>query len=455
MSKSDLLPIEQSVQSYLATYFPSSATPSFVIGVSGGADSMCLLHVLHLLGVDFQIVHVNYQKRGPASDKDAELVQSAADELNVACEIIAVEPEEAADANFQQWARDVRYNAFQIKAQNIGATGIATAHHQDDQLETILQKIFRGGGFASWSAMDVWDGQLFRPLLTISRQQIEEYCQKKSIPYRDDATNFQSNYARNFLRNEWLPELEDHFPGWRTNILRVKEQAEVFSESLKFVLKNISDDKNRIRRKDFLQLPEKLQKSVLLYYANGVDADAEISRSSLNELWKVGQLQTGKAIQLTDHLELMRDREHLKLVVNSTDTTTHLELQKEHLQDGATSLNGLKMALQPYQNPDFEHKLYLDSESIAWPLRLRQWRSGDRFQPLGMEGHQTVADHLTNRKISAAAKDRALVVESFEETICAVIFPPIENRVPPGTISESAKCSPSTRTCLTFNLIKS
>lgn len=453
MSKSGLLPIEQRVKNILDQTFQEKDPPILVIGVSGGADSMCLMHILNKLGAKLHAVHINYKKRGEAANKDAELVEHVARKLKISYKVIELNPAQAKGKNFQQWARKIRYDVFETVQSKINARGIAVAHHKNDQIETILQKLFRGGGLISWSAMQAWDGGLFRPLIGVSREEIEIYCRENGIPFRTDASNLDSDYARNFLRNEWVPQIEEHFPGWQTNVLRIAEQGKIFESSLDYILQNITDDKDRIHRIAFLQLDEALQKSVLLYYIKRVDATKEVSRHALKELSKLADLQTGKSIQLASHLSLMRDREYLKLVIETGDSGSFLMLEKGDLKGGGIAFNGFKFELKPFENPDFKKALYLDAGLISWPARLRRWREGDRFQPFGMEGHQTVADHLTNRKVSAASKEKALVVESFEETICAVIFPPIENRRPPGTISELVKCDSSIRKCLTINKI--
>jgi tRNA(Ile)-lysidine synthase len=453
MSKSALLPIEQAVQNQLKNYFGTAVSPSFVMGVSGGIDSMCMLHILQKLNVELYVVHINYQKRGEASDKDARLVAETAQKLNIDYEIIAVNPAEAEGENFQQWARDVRYDAFEAKLREIGADGIITAHQQDDQIETILLKLFRGGGLVSWTGMQAWNGVLFRPLLEISRSKIEKYCHENKIVYRDDESNFESQFARNFLRNEWAPELNRHFPGWRQNVLRIREQAAVFESSLQFILHTISDNESRLNRKSFLELDMSLQKAVLNYFIHQADQQAEISRGTLKEIEKLPKLQTGKSIHLTGQLELMRDRNFLKLVVNTEKPAAFLKLYKEDCLDSGIVFNGLQFKLQPFRTPDFKHRLYLDEDALKWPFHLRKWKKGDRFQPLGMNGRQTVADHLTNRKVIAVKKSEVLVLESFEETICAVIFPPKMNRLPPGTIADKVKCTKSTSRCLIIKRI--
>lgn len=453
MSKSDLLPIEKAVKNNLEHIFSDHRDISLVVGVSGGVDSMCLLHILHKFGIHLHVVHIDYQKRGVQSDKDATMVEQTAKKLEADWEVVTVDPEEAAGKNFQQWAREVRYSAFEVKLEAVAADAIATAHHKNDQIETIIQKLFRGSGLASWSGMKIWDGRLFRPLLNANREEIEAYCREQQVPFRTDETNLKSDYARNFLRNEWLHEMQQHFPGWQANILRLAEQAKIFEASMTYILNDISDGKDRIYREAFLQLDEGLQKSVLIQYMQRVDASLEISRPALKELSKLGALETGKSIKFTPHMELICDRDYFKLVVDSGHAGQLYTLEKAQLKEAGFSFNGLEFKMQPYENPDFEQALYVDMDSLLWPVRLRSWKDGDRFQPLGMDGHQSVADHLTNRKISATEKRKALVLESFEETICAVIFPPIENRQPPGTISELVKCDALTRNCLTINSI--
>lgn len=450
MSRSDLQPIEDRVYNALKEHFQGNA-PKFIIGVSGGPDSMCLLYLFQKMKVDAVVVHINYAKRGMESDKDAELVEQMAFQWGYDCHSLKIDPDESMSENFQQWARDVRYEAFRKLVEEYNATGIAVAHNQDDQVETILQKQFRGAGLASWSAMSVWDGNIFRPLLHTTREEIETYIQQKSIPYRTDASNLKSEFARNFLRNKWLEELGQHFPGWRKNVLRIAGQAALFEESIEWIAGQITDEKKRISREKLLDLGAGLRKAVILLLLKTRQPDIQISGSALDELDHLPDLQTGKSIQLTNNLALIRDRDHFSITVHEGPSQfPPVELRQQQLEAGPLELSGVTIEIVKCTDPDFNQHLYLDVDKIQWPVKVRLWQKGDRFQPFGMEGHQNISDHLTNRKISAAEKNKALVVESFEETICAVIFPPTENRVPPGTISALVQCEESTRRCLTI-----
>lgn len=446
MSKSDWSPIEKKVWENLQQNFPDISSLNFVVAVSGGMDSMSLLHIFKELGISALVSHINYQKRGEASDKDARLVEQQASKWGFEFEITKADPSEAENRNFQQWARSVRYNKFRELAKKHGADGIATAHHEDDQVETILQKIFRGAGLVSWSGMQVWDGEIFRPLLGISRTQVEAYVEENNIPYRTDESNLETNFARNFLRNEWLKQLKDFFPGWKKNVLRVEQQAENYKQSLGWIANSITDDQG-IKRKAFHTLGAGLQKALVLFLIKQHSPGLQVTHESLNRLEELPELQTGKSIQLVQGVSILRDRKYYVLEFESEQEFEHILLKREQLKNG-TVVEGLNFEIHSFEEPSFKEALYLDITKIRWPIRIRRWQHGDQFQPLGMQGHQQASDHLTNRKVSAAYKDRALVIESFEETIYAIIFPPIKNQTPPGTISEQVKCDSNTERCL-------
>lgn len=443
MNKSGLLPVELAASETVDAHFKKREKLCFVLGVSGGIDSTCLLHIFANLDIKVIAVHINYKTRGEASKKDADFVGQTCKQLNVENRVFEIDSKDASYSNFQAWARKVRYDCFEKVAREANATGIAVAHNEDDQVETILQKIFRGSGLAGWAAMQIWDGRLFRPLLNISRKEIEQYCKENNIDYRVDSSNLENKYARNFLRNEWLPQLAQHFPGWRTNILRAADQAEVFKSALEYIFQDIGVSENEVERNSFLALPLPLQKSLLLLFVQKADPDVSLSKDALRELPKLKKLQTGKKIQLADALYLMRDRNVFKLMPDENHTGKSLEIRIEQLTKGPITYENLELSMWRFEKPDFANTLYLDAEKLRWPLHLRSWREGDKIQPLGMTGHQTVADHLTNRKIGAAEKPKAMVVEDFEETIAAVIFPSAK-KAEPGTISELFKCTAST-----------
>lgn len=455
MNRSELLPIEDEVYNQLLKSFGKKSLPRLIVGVSGGADSMALLHILCALSVPVYIIHINYQKRGAESDEDARLVAQTARELGIGFAVHKADPSKAEGKNFQQWARNYRYNLFKEAEAEQNADGIAVAHHRDDQIETVVQKIFRGGGLVSWSGMSVWDGQIFRPLLHKTRNDIEQYLEQKAIPYRTDRSNLRSEFARNFLRNEWLVRLEDFFPGWEENVLRITNQAGLYEHALEWIARTIDGEKG-IDRGLFHSLKSGLQKAVVLELLKTKDPDIDVSRGSLVQLNKLEELQTGQSIRLTDRYIMLRDRDFYRLIELNNSDTEEYTVKLSDL-DSPKRIKGLELSVVTIGEPAISDKssLYLDIDKIAWPINIRSWQDGDRFQPLGMSGHQLVSDHLTNRKVSAAYRKQAILIESFEETICALIFPLIKNELSAGTISEQVKWEADTRRCLKIKPIKS
>jgi len=456
MNKSVLLPIEKRVQHHLERYLKNFRREhALILGGSGGPDSMALMYMMHRLKANPLVVHINYQKRGQNADLDQELVEGFALAWGFDCQSFKVDPDEANGQNFQNWARETRYRIFDELKDAYGAEAIVVAHHQDDQIETVLHKLFRGAGLASWKGMPVWDGRLIRPLLETTKAALKAYISDREIPYRMDESNLESDYARNFIRNEWLPEIKEHFPGWRSNILKITEQAKVFEEAVSHLLKDIRFDKKKLLREPLNALSVELQKSLILDLIKEFDPGITVSRGGLREIEKLQDLQTGQQVQLTDQWSLIRDRDHYRLMKDvMTEELPEKIIEKEALKDQALKWGHLKFKLKPYRNPDFSKALYLDTNQLTWPLKLRKWKPGDRFQPLGLNGHQKISDHLTNRKVGAAQKKQSSVLLSFEEIICAVIFPPIEETRPPGTISEGVKCNPNTKFCLEITKAK-
>ncbi|PAU93050.1 tRNA lysidine(34) synthetase TilS [Aliifodinibius salipaludis] len=448
MSRSNLSQIEQAVKESTDSIFDSSIS-ALIIAVSGGVDSMSLLYSLYRLHIPGIIAHVNYQKRGEASDKDAELVAEKAGEWGFQFELKKANPGEAREQNFQQWAREVRYRFFRDLAEQYNADGIVLAHHKDDQIETVLQKLFRGAGMVSWNGMDVWDGELFRPLLSVSRQQIEQYAEQREIPYRTDESNLENDFARNFLRNEWTKGLSEFFPGWEENILSVGEYAQNYENALEWIANRVSDD-NGLNKQAFDKLEPGLQRAMVLYLIKKEEPGIQISQQNLHRVSELKKLQTGKRIGITREFSIIRDREYYMITRSQNGTFKPRTFTRSDLENSTVEIGNNVLTLEQFSDPDLSKALFIDADKISWPITLRQWKEGDRLQPLGMKGHQSVAEHLTNRKVNAADKEKALIIESFEETICALIFPPIKNQSSSGTISEQVKCDSETKFCLSI-----
>ncbi len=502
---------------------PELSQPSarVVIGVSGGPDSMLLLWAMKELLTPSQVfvVHLNYQLRGDASEKDQRLVEEVCELWNVDYGAFRVDstPGLAEGENFQDWARRERYRILAELAYAENAHFVLTAHHQDDQLETVLMKILRGAGMGAWygiqprcplpfsgSIHSTSTSELLRPLLSVSRRQIMEVIQKEHIPYRIDMSNEESTYARNFLRNQWYPELHKFFPGWEKNLLQLSKRAIEFKALADYVLTTCvsQSEPHQLLRDPWYSLQDELKSVILADWFT--QQEIPFSQGQLETAVKaLGTLQTGQCHEYSSTLSLFCERDYFyiqktPLAPQATPETKPHSLAQTHSETQTSSgdqiseetqkfpviyvitpslsdetahfgLFGASLTLQkrsflPHENPSkpsslSSDSLYLDMEVIQTlspekePSLIRKWKPGDRIQPLGMQGHQLISDLLTNHKLTTQQKQQTLVFESGSRLL-AVLYPfdYQQSHTRSGVISELAKCSSKTRECLVIKV---
>lgn len=446
------------ISTVLKQHFGEPQGNRYVLGVSGGPDSMLLLYAMYSLELPVLVVHVDYGMRGEESDKDRELVEQMAFQWGYECCTVAAGACPDGE-NFQNWARTFRYDVFEALRNEQQAAAILTAHHKDDQVETILQKILRGSSPGAWQGMQIWADPVFRPLLSFSKKEIVQCCDEKAIPYRTDASNEESGYARNFIRNELSGRLDEFFPGWDQNILKLPEMANWYRQSVEYIADEVMEG-NRIILNKMQKVPVDLHSAVLKYIFEEKTERPGPSAGALHELTVLftKEFQTGKSIQ-DSGLLFTRNRDAVIIEKAQGDSGT-AQLQrnggmKTEITEALIRANGGWQGQGMSLNYTSEIKdtgpLYLNPTEVSWPVVLRSWEDGDRFQPFGMEGHQKVSDHLTNRKISAHKKGKSLVLCGSDGTIYAIIYPEADRAGRRGAVSEKVRCHKSTSNYLTIN----
>jgi len=455
MNKFELSPLNVAFKKHLSNPVFDRKKPLFIVGVSGGPDSMALLYLLHRHDFNPVVVHCNYGLRGEQSDKDQRMVEQVCMLWNLECVSVKPERDTSGTGNFQLWARKERYRIFRELKKEFEAQYILTAHHQDDQIETILQKILRGAGISALTGIDAFRGDLFRPLLEVTKAQILEFVQVFNIPYRIDASNEESTYARNFLRNRWFPLLEDLFPGWRTNILSLSEKAAVHQDLIEIAADKIRHDRRSFRRSSFNSLKDNLKPVLFKALFDKAFKKENLNKGFLENIQTLEELHTGQSVDISVKFKLYRDRD-LYYFLSKSDSEkilTETELKKEDLVNGFR-VNNISITTDSAPKTMNSSELVLDIGKVKFPITIRIWESGDLFKPFGMRGTQLVSDHLTNRKVASHRKNKALVMESFDGMIAAVIFPPEKERVQPGTISENVRVGKSTQQIIKIEIIQ-
>jgi tRNA(Ile)-lysidine synthase len=438
-----------------------TAGDALVVGVSGGPDSLCLLHVLCRLKQEYRltlhVAHLHHGLRGADADADADFVRALAADWGLSCSIEQADVFGLAQEHrlaIEEAARRARYSFIGRVAQEIGARTIATGHNADDQAETILMHWIRGSGLAGLrgmrpltplvdyrllevpaSSVPTPDIQLIRPLLEVTRNEIEAYCRANGLQPRFDRSNLDTTIFRNWLRHEVLPLLRRHNP----NIGEVlRRSARVIADDyalLRAVLEEtwprvvLQENANAIAfdLERWRSLPTSLQRSTLREAIHRLRSSLrDISFLHVeNALLVAHDGTTGDRATLPRGLGLLLDYDRIVVA----DARTPQPVPKWPLlpsdsvpflvfTPGTTPLPGAEWLLHVKSlarsellagwegNPD-PWRAFLDAQVVGSPLWLRRRQPGDWFQPLGMGGHAVkLADFLTNRKVPQLVRDR-------------------------------------------------
>ena len=419
------------------------ADAAVVVGCSGGPDSMVLLWLAAHSGRMPVAAHMNYGKRGEASDNDQHLVEEFCRKQEWQCESKRVDPD-SWSGNFQDRAREARYRFFRQVKQQYEASVILTAHHRDDHLETLFLQILRGAHPASWQGIPEVNEDIGRPLLDVSKEAILSYAREHRIPYAVDETNLESGYARNLIRNDITAACDRLLPGWQENLLQMPGYAAEFDHLSRELLQHVLIENHRIDRTRFFRLAKAARAPVFRAWLqrNGWH---QISRAQYERLEELEKMQTGGQLQLTDELTVMVDRDELILAQQEHFCAYRNEVLTEPRLEAGFVADRRRFVKSELTNFD-EDRLQLNWQKLRFPLSLRSRRPGDRIRPLGMRGMKKISDVLTDSKISPTQKDSILVIEGFDRSIYAVIFPPSHSRA--GIVAEDVRCDPSTTSVL-------
>jgi tRNA(Ile)-lysidine synthase len=401
-----------------------------LVGVSGGADSIALLTVLVKLGYSCFAVHCNFHLRGEESMRDERFTESYVRSLQIPYSKVDFETEQYADVHhlsIEMAARELRYEWFEKKRQEIDAQAIAVAHHQNDSVETLLMNLIRGTGIRGLCGIRPKNGYIVRPLLAVSKSEIIEWLDSQKISFVNDSTNFSDAYTRNFIRLRILPLLEELNPSVRSAILRTADNLSSVNsiyesfihDAKKWVME--SDDKISINK--LLQLPssDTILYELLKPYGFSATISSEIYASLKGEAGKLYYSSTHK---------LLKDREFLFLSETSVDSNQEYEvnIQNENWQ-GPISLSFIVTGYTAdYQIIKDKQVASFDYDKLFFPLTLRKWRDGDWFIPFGMKGKKKLSDYFTDHKFTLFEKEKTWLLCSQNQVIW-IVGERIDNRV--------------------------
>jgi tRNA(Ile)-lysidine synthase len=418
-----------------------------VVAVSGGADSVALLHALHSLrdelGISLHVAHLNHGIRGKEADEDAAFVAELAARLSIPCSVEKADVpavKKSLRLSTEEAARNVRYEFLDRVADGVGAARIATAHTADDQAETVLMNLIRGAGSDGLAGIPPVRDRYVRPMLEVTRLEVESYCTANDLIYRIDASNLRPDYRRNRIRLELIPLLEAHYnEGVKTalvstsEILReesalltelagaVYQCAEVVGDPKQVVLEvtRLSAAHISLRRRCIRMAIESVKgdlrdvsfqqvERVVKLLDSGVDFTLTLPSGRVYARMEGDALRFYRAEPYHSHKSV-----ELGLTVPGVTVSPHL---------GIEVTAEILSAPADFRRPPGSLDVVLDMGKVTGPLILRNWRKGDRIRPLGMTGAKKLQDIFTDAKVPRRKRGLVPIVADQEKIIWVAGF---------------------------------
>lgn len=393
--------------------------------VSGGVDSMVMLHLLKEAGVLAGVAHVNYALRGSDSDKDMELVEETAKKFSVPFHLLKLDPgwEKNRTDSIQMDARAIRYKWFNEILDHQGLDNCATAHHMDDQAETILLQVIKGMPFTGFMGIAEQHDRVIRPLLFASRLEIEEFAREHQVTWREDVSNETDAYQRNIIRHHIMPVVKQVNPSFINSIEAGKIKAsgafELFRRQLELLRKEflLEHEDNSFRIPLVPLRAYKFPGSVLFHLIE----DFGFHISICTTIFQSPAPQSGTAFMSATH-QLVIDRDQIFIFPKSKHVNQPLSVL---IHGSGTYSGGAKQMTLTACDPvlpvhSSEKVAFLDADALQFPLEWRGWQAGDEFIPLGMTGHKKVSDLLIDEKIPVFEKKQVTVLVSDNRIVWVV-----------------------------------
>ena len=391
-----------------------------LVALSGGADSVALLHTLHELKYKCKALHCNFHLRGEESDRDQKFAENLCSELGIEIHVKHFDTNEYASQkhiSIEMAARELRYDWFeQCVSENYGKV-VAVAHHEDDNVETFIINLTRGSGINGLKGMKIKNGNIVRPLLNIPRADILSYLESIGQEYVTDSTNLQNEYTRNKIRLDIIPLFEKINPSFKKSIAetaqRLSEAAQIYDYSIKKSIENVLYD-NKI---DIEKLKKEISAKTVLFeilYPKG------FNQTQINNIYNTIDGQPGKKFFSSEY-ELIKDRTHL--IINKINDKENKE--EFILNDNIKLPIGTINISEKTKDNDFkisrDKKIAcIDKDKINGCLRIRKWENGDKFQPIGMKGKKNISDFLTDIKKNITEKNNTYLLTDDHNIIWVI-----------------------------------
>ena len=407
-------------QNHLNTNLSFLKGKKLLLAVSGGIDSMVLVHLCHQLNLDFAIAHCNFQLRGVESNQDEAFVTHQAELLKIPIFIERFDTQTFAEQqkmSIQVVARNLRYDWFYSLLANHNFDYILTAHHLDDSLETFLINFTRGSGIEGLTGIPEQNDKIVRPLLVFSRKEIDTYADDNQISWREDSSNASDKYWRNKLRHDVIPVLKalnrSLLSSFENTVTHLKQTQSLAEDAVKSLYQTVVTEEEHHTVIDLKKL---------LKYANYKAYLFEWLRpfgfSDWTAVYDLLEAQSGKQVLSESHI-LLKNRNSLLLFPKLAKTNEEVYWITKDQSEVKVPLKMSFCNVSDISNQS-SNVIFVDEDMLQFPLTLRRWQEGDVFQPSGMTGKKKLSKFFKDEKFSLLDKANAWLLCSENQIIWIV-----------------------------------
>ncbi|GAA0561365.1 tRNA lysidine(34) synthetase TilS [Chitinophaga japonensis] len=403
-----------------------AAGQPLLLAVSGGADSVAMTHLFHKAGVPFAIAHCNFQLRGTESERDEQFVRQLAETYKAPLYTTRFDTAaymEQHRVSLQVAARELRYQWLEDTRAAEGYAWIATAHHMQDNVETVLMNFCKGTGLAGLHGILPVQGKIIRPLLFAQKEELLAYINEQGLSFVEDSSNITDKYTRNFFRHRVLPPILEAYPAavphMAGTIERVREAELLYQEAVTRHKKKLL-----VQQGNTFMVPVlKLQQTAPLHtIAYELFREFGCSPAQVSQVLELLQSESGRYVATATH-RIIRNRQWLLITPLAQQEAAVIVIEKEQSHVHAAG-GHLKLRIQDRAAlgsiPAAVNVACLDSKHIRYPLLLRRWKQGDYFYPLGMAKKKKLSRFFIDQKLSLPQKDNVWVLESAKRVVWVV-----------------------------------
>jgi tRNA(Ile)-lysidine synthase len=372
------------------------------------------------------MAHCNFQLRGAESERDEQFVRSLGEKYGKEVLVKKFDTGTYSAENsvsIQIAARVLRYNWFHETISSGPCEYILTAHHANDNIETVLMNFFKGTGIYGLHGILPLQGKIFRPLLFLKKEELLQYSTQNNLPFVEDSSNLSDKYTRNFFRHNLMPLLKEIYPNVEDNLLnnirRFGEVEELYKQSIERHKKKLLEEKGNEVHIPVIKLQKTTPVASIVYE---IIKDFGFTSSQVSGVVDLLNSETGKFVSSATH-RVIKNRKWLIISPCQTTAAANILIEagdKKVLFDGGEITMELLLRSDNFQIPSDKGVAAIDLATITFPLLLRKWKQGDYFYPLGMKKKKKLSRFFIDQKLSKTGKENIWVLEMNKKIVWIV-----------------------------------